>query len=127
MAALAGIGASCQEASTTFTDASKWSLNLKAATKDVTPFGATGNWAINLMTLKSWSGSIDAFTDTADTAQTNLFALLGSTLTMTFNIVNTPHSFTGSVILTEIDPSADVQNAQTVSFKFTGTGACTYS
>lgn len=127
MAALAGIGASVQEGSNTFTNASKWTLNLKGATKDVTPFGATGNWAVNLSTLKSWSGTISAFTDPNDAAQTALFALLGSTVTGTFNIANTPHGFSGSFILTEIDPNADVQNAQTVDFKFTGTGACTYA
>lgn len=127
MAALAGIGASCTEASTAFTDASKWTLSLKGAVKDVTPFGASGNWTINLATLKSWSGKITAFTDTSDTAQTNLFALIGSTVSVTFTIASTPHAFTGSAILTGIDPSADVQNAQTVDFSFTGTGALTYS
>ena len=92
-----------------------------------TPFGASGNWTINLATLKSWTGSVTAFLDTSDTAQTNLFALLNSTVTMTFNVSSTPHGFTGSVIITEIDPNVDVQNAQTVDIKFTGTGSCTYS
>jgi predicted secreted protein len=127
LAALAGIGAACQEASTAFTDASKWTLSLKGATKDVTPFGASGNWAINLATIKSWTAKITAFIDTADTAQTNLYALLNSTVTVTFTIQSTPHAFTGSAILTGIDPSVDVQNAQTVDFSFTGTGACVYS
>ena len=127
MAALAGIGASVSEAATAFTDTSKWTLSLKGATKDVTPFGASGNWAINLATIKSWTAKITAFIDTADTAQTNLYALLNSTVTVTFTIQSTPHAFTGSAILTGIDPSVDVQNAQTVDFSFTGTGACTYS
>ena len=68
-----------------------------------------------------------AFLDTADTAQTNLFALIGSTVTVTLNVSNTPHGFTGSAILTGIDPNVDVQNAETVDFSFTGTGALTYS
>lgn len=127
MTALAGIGAACTEASTAFTDASKWTLSLKGATKDVTPFGASGNWTVNLATLKSWTGKITAFLDTSDTAQTNLFALLNSTVSMTFTVVNTPHAFTGSAILTGIDPSADAQSAETVDFSFTGTGAITYS
>ncbi len=127
MAALAGIGASCTEASTAFTDASKWTLSLKGATKDVTPFGASGNWAINLATIKSWTAKITAFIDTADTAQTNLYALLNSSLSITLTIQSTPHAFTGTAILTGIDPNVDVQNAQTVDFSFTGTGACVYS
>ena len=127
MTALAGVGASVTEASTSFTNASKWVLNLKGAVKDVTPFGASGNWTINLATLKSWSGTITAFLDPSDTAQTNIFGLLNSTLTMTLNVNSTPHGFTGSVIITEIDPNIDVQNAETVDIKFTGTGSCTYS
>lgn len=127
MTALAGIGASVTEASTAFTDASKWTLSLKGATKDVTPFGATGNWAVNLATIKSWTGKVSAFIDTTDTAQTNLFALLGTVVSMTFTIQSTPHAFTGSAILTGIDPNVDVQNAQSVDFSFTGTGALTYS
>lgn len=127
MAALAGIGAQVLEAATAFTDSSKWTLSLKGATKDVTPFGASGNWAINLATIKSWTAKVSAFLDTADTAQTNLFALLNSTVTLTLNVSGTPHGFTGSAILTGIDPNVDVQNAETVDFSFTGTGACTYS
>jgi hypothetical protein len=127
MAALAGIGASVSEASTAFTDASKWTLSLKGATKDVTPFGASGNWAINLATIKSWTAKITCFVDTVDTAQTNLYALLNSPLSITLTIQSTPHAFTGTAILTGIDPNVDVQNAQTVDFSFTGTGACVYS
>jgi len=127
VAALAGIGASVSEAATAFTDASKWTLSLKGATKDVTPFGASGSWAVNLATIKSWTAKVSAFLDTADTAQTNLFALLNSTVTVTLTVQNTPHAFTGSAILTGIDPNIDAQNAETVDFSFTGTGACTYS
>lgn len=125
--ALAGIGGSVTEGSTSFTDASKWTLSLKGAVKDVTPFGASGNWTVNLATLKSWSGKITGFLDTSDTAQTNLFALLNSTVTITLNVSGTPHGFTGSAIITGIDPNVDAQNAETVDFSFTGTGSCTYS
>ena len=127
MAALAGIGASVTEASQAFSDASKWVLSLKGATKDVTPFGATGNWAVNLATIKSWTCKITAFLDTADSAQTALFAALNTTVTVTLTVQSTPHAFTGSAILTGIDPNVDAQAAQTVDFSFTGTGACTYS
>lgn len=127
MAALAGIGASVTEAATAFSDGSKWTLSLKGATKDVTPFGASGNWAINLATIKSWTAKVSAFLDTADTAQTALFALLNSTVSMTFTVQSTPHAFTGSAILTGIDPNIDVQGVETVDFSFTGSGPITYS
>ncbi len=127
MAALAGIGANVSEASTAFTDSSKWTLSIKGATKDVTPFGASGSWAINITTIKSWTAKVSCFLDSADTAQTNLFALIGSSVSLTLNVSNTPHGFTGTAILSGIDPSIDVQNAETVDFSFTGSGALTYS
>lgn len=126
MAALAGIGASVTEASTAFTDASKWTLSLKGATKDVTPFNATGSWAVNLATLKSWTCKVTAFVDPNDTAQTSLFALLNGTVTLALAISGT-HNFSGSAILTGIDPNIDVQNAQTADFSFTGTGPITFT
>lgn len=127
MAALAGIGASVKEAATAFTDASKWDLSIKGGTKDATPFGATGSWAINISTVNSWTAKITAFLDTADTAQTALFALIGSLVSLTFTIVNTPHAFTGSAILSGIDPTVDVNNVETVVFSFTGSGSIAYS
>lgn len=127
MTALAGIGASVQEASTSFTDASKWTLSIKNATKDVTPFGASGSWAINIPTINSWTAKISAFIDTADTAQTNLFALIGTTVAVTLNVSGTPHGFSGSAILAGIDPNVDAQAAETCDFSFTGSGALTYA
>ena len=126
MAALAGIGAAASEASTAFTDASKWTLSIKNAVKDVTPFGASGNWAIQLPTINSWTGKITAFIDSSDTAQTNLFALIGTSLSVTFKVSAT-HSFTGTAILNGIDGNVDAQNPETVDFSFTGSGAITYS
>jgi hypothetical protein len=127
LAALAGIGGSVTEGSTAFTDASKWTLSLKGATKDATPFGATGNWAVNVATIKSVSGKISCYLDTADTAQTNLFALLNSTVSITCTVQSTPHAFTGSGIITGIDPNVDSTGVETVDFSFTGTGSWSYS
>ena len=127
MAALAGIGASVTEAATAFTDASKWTLSVKGATKDATPFGASGSWAINIATIKSWTAKVSAFLDPADTAQTNLLNSINSSFSLTLQIVNTPHSFAGSAILTGIDPSVDVQGVETVDYSFTGSGSLTYS
>lgn len=126
LAALAGIGASVTEGSTAFTDASKWTLSIKNASKDVTPFGASGSWAINIPTINSWTAKITGFIDTSDTAQTNLFALIGTSVSLTLK-VSSSHSFAGSGILTGIDPNVDAQNAETVDFSFTGTGSIVYS
>ncbi len=126
MTALAGIGASATEASTAFNDASKWVISIKNATKDVTPFGAAGSWAINIPTINSWTAKISAFIDTADTAQVNLFALIGTSLTVVM-AVNGSHNFSGTAILAGIDPSVDAQAAETVDFSFTGSGALAYT
>lgn len=126
MAALAGIGASASEASTAFTNASKWTLSIKNATKDATPFGATGNFAINIPTINSWTAKITAFLDTADSAQTAIFAAIGTTIAISLKVDGT-HAFAGNAIVSGIDPSVDVQNVETVDISFTGTGAVTYS
>lgn len=127
MTALAGVGASVQEASTAFTNASKWTLSLKGATKDATPIGASGGWTINIATLKSWTGKISAFLDPSDAGQAALLALLNQTVTLTLNVGSASHGFTGSAIITGFDPSVDAQNVETIDYSFTGTGACTYS
>jgi hypothetical protein len=125
LTALAGIGASAS-APTGFSDSSKWTLSIKNATKDVTPFGASGSWAINIPTINSWTAKITGFIDSSDTAQTNLFGLIGTVVALTLKVDGT-HSFAGSAILSGIDPSVDAQNAETVDFSFTGSGQIAYS
>jgi hypothetical protein len=127
LTALAGIGASAS-ASSALTAASKWTLSIKNATKDVTPFGASGNWAINIPTINSWTAKVTAFIDPTDTAQTNLFGLIGTVIDdLVLNVSGTPHGFTGSAILSGIDPSVDAQAAETVDFSLTGSGPIAYS
>lgn len=126
MAALAGIGASALGASTAINEASKWTLSIKNAVKDVTPFGATGNWQINLPTINSWTCKITAFVDSSDTEQVNLLSLIGTSVALTLKVDGT-HNFAGNGILVGIDPSVDVQGAETIDFSFTGTGAIAYT
>ncbi len=38
-----------------------WKMQMKGQTKDVTPFQASGNWAINLATIKNMTFSVDCF------------------------------------------------------------------
>ncbi len=126
MAALAGIGASASGAATVINEASKWTLSIKNAVKDVTPFGASGHWQINLATINSWTCKITAFVDSADAEQVNLLSLIGTSVALVLDVDGT-HNFAGSGILTGIDPSVDVQGAETIDFSFTGTGAVSYS
>lgn len=128
MSAIAGINAAVSEAGTAFSEGSKWQLATKGDTKDVTPFGATGNWAMFLATIKSWTSKVTAFVDASDTAQTNMFGLVGSTVVLSMNVVTTgtPHGFTGSGILTGWTSNVDVQQAETIDFNFQGTGPVTW-
>lgn len=126
MTALAGIGASASGAATVINEASKWTLSIKNAVKDVTPFGASGSWQINIPTINSWTCKVTAFIDGSDTEQVNLYALIGTSVALILKVDGT-HNFAGNGILTGIDPSVDVQGAETVDFSFTGTGAVAYT
>jgi hypothetical protein len=126
LAALAGIGASASGSATAINEASKWTLSIKNAVKDVTPFGASGSWQINIPTINSWTAKITAFIDGSDTEQVNLYALIGTTVALILKVDGT-HNFSGNGILTGIDPSVDVQGAESVDFSFTGTGAVAYA
>lgn len=121
MTALAGIGASTSEASTAINQASKWTASIKNATKDVTPFGASGNFQINIPTINSWTAKITAFLDSSDTGQTDLLAGIGTTIAVVLKVDGT-HNLAGSAILSGIDPSVDVQGAITCDYSFTGSG-----
>jgi hypothetical protein len=128
MSAIAGINAAVAASGVTVSEGNKWTLTTKGDTKDVTPFGATGNWAVFLATVKSWTSKVTAFVDASDTAQTNMFGLVGSTVALSMNVttVGTPHGFTGSAILTGWTPSVDVQQAETIDFNWQGTGPVTW-
>lgn len=128
MSAIAGINAAVAASGVTFNEGSKWTLTSKGDTKDVTPFQASNNWAVFLATIKSWTSKITAFVDASDTAQTNMFGLLGSTVALSMNVITTgtPHGFVGSAILTGWSPSADVQNPETIDFNWQGTGPVTW-
>lgn len=42
-----------------------WKASGKGMTKDVTPFQASGSWAVNLATIKQWTFSVDMFNQDA--------------------------------------------------------------
>lgn len=46
---------------TTLDGAHVWKMSAKGVTKDVTPFQASGSWAVNLATTKSMTFSVDCF------------------------------------------------------------------
>jgi hypothetical protein len=122
MTAFAGVGASLKNGAVTFNNASKWELDIKTDTKDVTPIGATGAWAVYLGTLNRWTAKITGWLDTGDTAQANLLELVGQTVPLTLNVNGTPNGFTGDAILNEIAPNIDAQNPESCVYSFQGSG-----
>lgn len=129
MPAFAGVGAAVKEGATptAFNEASKWTLNVKAGTKDVTPMGAAGGWGVNASTVKTFSGTVSAFFDNSDTAQTDMVSLIGQTVSMQF-FVNGTNKFTATCLITEFDPTVDASDVVKCDYKFVnGSGALSYA
>jgi hypothetical protein len=125
MVAFAGVGASLKNGAVTFNNASKWELDIKCDTKDVTPIGADGAWAVYIGTLNRWTAKITGWLDMADTAQTNLLTLVGQSVPLTLNVDGVPNGFTGSAILNDIAPNVDAQNPESCVYSFQGSGPIT--
>jgi predicted secreted protein len=109
-----------------------WKINLKADTKETTPF-ATDNstaWKRFLATLKSWDGSIDTVAlDMGDTnGQLALYNAIGGSAVTLKLYLDATHYFSGSAIITGLPPSATVDGlVEGGSFSFQGTDALSYT
>lgn len=124
----AGINGLVQNGANTVANMQKWSVSAKGGTAKTTSFQASGSWEVNTPTIKSWTATCDGFTNPGDTlGQLALFNGLLSTFTLTFEVDSTPHSWSGTGILTGIDPAADAQNMNTVKLTFTGSGPLTFT
>ncbi|SRR6266581_4558874 len=121
-----GVGGKVQLTSTTIANLQKWSVSAKGKMANTTAFGASGAWETNTPTVRGWTATADGWPDNGDASQVTLFGDLNAVVTVVFNIDGT-HNWTGSAILSGIDPAADAQNMTTVKFAFTGTGSLTYS
>ncbi len=124
----AGVNGLVKNGSNTVANLQKWSLSAKGNVAKTTVFGASGSWESNTATIRGWTATADGFTDPSDTnGQLALYNGLNSTFTVTFQVDGTPHNWSGTAILTGIDPAADAQNMNTVKLSFTGTGALTFT
>lgn len=122
MTAFAGVGASLKNGAVAFNNASKWELDIKTDTKDVTPIGADGAWAVYIGTLNRWTAKITGWLDTGDAPQASLLALVGQTVPLTLNVNGVPNGFVGDAILNEIAPNVDAQNPESCVYSFQGSG-----
>jgi len=99
-----------------------WSLEVTSDLVDSTTIGS--GWRKNHPTIKSWSGSFEAFWDESDKAQSHLSA--GNTVTLNLypqgDEEGNPY-FTGKVIITSVAYKASFDGLVEASFSFTGTDA----
>ena len=103
------------------TKITSWSISIEADTLEFTNFGS-GGWKENMGSLKSWSGSIEGFADTAQTAT----LAVGTTVSVVLVEGGTGSgTYTGDAIVTSKSVDAATADLVTVSFDFTGSGTLT--
>ena len=100
-----------------------WSLEVTSDTVDASIIGT--QWRKNQATIKSWSGSFDAFWDETDTTGQGALAV-GTTVTL--NLYPEGNSsgatyWTGDAIVTSIAYSGSFDGIVEATFSFTGSGA----
>ena len=100
-----------------------WSLEVTADTVDASIIGT--QWRKNQATIKSWSGSFDAFWDESDT--TGQGALVaGATVTLNLypegNATGATY-WSGQAIVTSVSYSGSFDGIVEATFSFTGSGA----
>lgn len=123
MAVITGKDGSVSVDSTNVTLITSWSISIEADTLEFTNFGS-GGWKENMGSLKSWSGSIEGFADTAQAAT----LAVGSTVTVVLVEGGTGSTtYTGDAIVTSKSVDASTAELVTVSFDITGSGTMTES
>jgi predicted secreted protein len=123
MAVITGKDGSVSVDATNVTLITSWSISIEADTLEFTNFGS-GGWKENMGSLKSWSGSIEGFADTAQAAT----LAVGSTVTVVLVEGGAGSTtYTGDAIVTSKSVDASTADLVTVSFDITGSGTMTES
>lgn len=118
MAVITGKDGSVSVDAANVTLITSWSINVEADTLEYTNFGSAG-WKENMGSLKSWSGSIEGFADTAQNATIEVGEQVAVVLVEGGAGSTT---YTGNAIVTSKSVDSATADLVTVSFDFTGTG-----
>ena len=118
MAAVAGTGASVTQGSVTMGMA-RWTVNDTIDMHDITTF-ADATIAKWLGGIKRWAGTFGGNWDIANTLDVGD----GTTITCTMASGKT---ISGTILVTNMATSTDVQGVVTVEYSFNGNGTPTYS
>ena len=107
-----------------------FTLDISAEVINANVMGDT--WAKNKGGIRSFSGSIEAYFDDADTGQTAIQAGIAAGTSVTLNLYPMGNSsgnivFSGAAIITGINRSQSHDGMVEVSFNYTGDGALTQS
>lgn len=107
-----------KEGSNTIAGIKNWTCPQLANVGDKTDFESSGLKEF-LLLLKEWSGTFDGSLDGTPLT-------LGSTYTLHLGLDDS-HEYSGSAIITGINPGVTVDGINVISYSFQGTGAITYS
>lgn len=121
MAVITGKDGSVAVGANNVTSVTSWSISIEADTLEYTNFGSDG-WKENMGSLKSWSGSIEGFAETAQEATIAVGAEVAVTLVEGGTGSTT---YTGNAIVTSKSVDASTAELVTVSFDLTGSGELT--
>ena len=121
MAVITGKDGSVSVDAVNVSTVSSWSVSIEADTLEYTSFDS-GGWKDMMGSLKSWSGSIEGFADTTQTAS----IAVGDEVTLVLVEGGSgSKTYTGSAIVTSKSVDASTAELVTVSFDFTGSGILT--
>jgi hypothetical protein len=119
MAVITGKDGSVSVDATNVSLITSWSITIEADTLEFTSFDSAG-WKENKGSLKSWSGTLEGFADTAQTATVNV----GDTVDIILVEGGAgSKTYTGEAVVTSKNVDASTAELVTVTFDVTGTGS----
>lgn len=110
--------------------AHSWSLEIDVSIHDITGFAdyaAGGTWRKKLSGLKDWRGTYTCRWDSSADPTASLGSGDEGTATFQFDESTTDGSIAGPIIISNINPTVDLETENTISFTFEGNGAITYT
>lgn len=127
MAVLMGKKGSVKYGSNTIGTARSWTITTNVDAIDISTFGL--EWRKFAPGMGSWSGSVESLFDPADAGlldvKSDVYAAqVGDTVYLEL-ICDTGVKYSGSAFVTSSTPTANLEEAQTFSFDFQGTGQLT--
>jgi predicted secreted protein len=121
MANVNGFSGSVTYASGYVTGVKSWSINLTAAELDVTDMASTSGFGEYIGGRKEWTGTYTCVWDSAVDIDTQ-FGGNPSSATFTYD---TGATISGSILITGIDTTVNIDAANEVTFTFRGSGVAT--